>query len=285
MTQQGPQAAEPVRRRSRAVGDEQKEARRRQILLAAKRVFADQGFEATTMAAVAKAARLSYGAVYWYFASKDELFHAVMALEEEALRSRIAASVSGDGEVASTPSTVTASPATASTATASPAALGSTIAGAAGMADAGPEVVLGRAVRATFEFFEEDRAAVKLLFRDSYAMGGRFESHLFSIYERFIDDITAVLVVGQRQGAVIAVPPRVAAFSVAALIGQLAHRRLTTDDGLDSSVVADFVVRLVLDGLRPRPPAAPVARERAAARQRPRPAGPPPNQRARRDRP
>lgn len=270
MTQQGPQAAEPGRRRSRAVGDEQKEARRRQILLAAKRVFADQGFEATTMAAVAKAAHLSYGAVYWYFPSKDELFHAVMALEEEALRSRIAASVSGDVDVA---------------ATASPPALGSTIAGAAGMADGGPEVVLGRAVRATFEFFEEDRAAVKLLFRDSYAMGGRFESHLFSIYERFIDDITAVLVAGQRQGAVIAVPPRVAAFSVAALIGQLAHRRLTTDDGLDSSVVADFVVRLVLDGLRPRPPAAPVARDRPAPRQRPRTAAPPPKPRVRRDRP
>lgn len=276
MTQQGPQAAEPGRRRSRAVGDEQKEARRRQILLAAKRVFADQGFEATTMAAVAKAAHLSYGAVYWYFPSKDELFHAVMALEEEALRSRIAASVAGDVDVAAP-----ASPA----ATASPAALGSTIAGAAGTADGGPEVVLGRAVRATFEFFEEDRAAVKLLFRDSYAMGGRFESHLFSIYERFIDDITAVLVAGQRQGAVIAVPPRVAAFSVAALIGQLAHRRLTTDDGLDSSVVADFVVRLVLDGLRPRPPTAPVAQDRPAPRQRPRTAGSPPRPRARRDRP
>ena len=29
-------------------------------------------------------------------------------------------------------------------------------------------------------------------------------------------------------------------------------RRLTTDDGLEADVVADFVVSLVLDGLRPR---------------------------------
>ncbi|MHB1785025.1 MAG: TetR/AcrR family transcriptional regulator [Acidimicrobiales bacterium] len=210
-----PSAAEPQPRRARAVGVEQKEARRRQILLAAKGVFAEEGFQATTMADVAKAARLSYGAVYWYFTSKDELFHGLMDLEEEALRTRIAAALEG-------------------------------------AAPDDPEVALARAVRATFEFFEEDRAAVKLLFRDSYALGGRFESHLFSIYERFIDDIAGVLAAGQRQGRVIAVPPRVAAFSVAALIGQLAHRRLTTDDGLDASVVADFVVRLVMDGLRPR---------------------------------
>ena len=42
------------------------------------------------------------------------------------------------------------------------------------------------------------------------------------------------------------------AFSVAALISQLALRRLATDDGVAASVVADFVVTLLLDGLRPR---------------------------------
>ncbi len=42
------------------------------------------------------------------------------------------------------------------------------------------------------------------------------------------------------------------AFSVAALIGQLALRRLATDDGLPADEVADFVVTLLLDGLRPR---------------------------------
>lgn len=202
-------------RRSRAVGSEQKEARRRQILLAAKKVFAEKGFQSTTMADVATAAFLSYGAVYWYFPSKDELFHALMDLEEEALRSRITESLED-------------------------------------LSAADAEASLRRAVRATFEFFEEDRAAVKLLFRDAYALGGRFETHLFGIYERFIDDIAAVLSAAQRRGQVIAIPPRVAAFSVAALIGQLAYRRLITDDGLDAQVVADFVIRLVMDGLRPR---------------------------------
>jgi len=197
------------------VGEEQKEARRREILRAAKSVFAKQGYHSTTMADVAKAAKLSYGAVYWYFPSKEELFHAVMALEEEALRERIYEELAG-------------------------AAPGDLIAG------------LTLAVRATFEFFQEDRAAARLFFRDAYSLGGRFESHLFGIYERFIDDIAALIAEAQRRDLIVEVPPRMAAFSLAALIGQLAHRRLTTDDGLDAAVVADFVVRLVMDGLRPR---------------------------------
>jgi hypothetical protein len=42
------------------------------------------------------------------------------------------------------------------------------------------------------------------------------------------------------------------AYSVAALIGQLAHRRLITDDGVTAADVADFVVEFIGNGLRPR---------------------------------
>jgi len=42
------------------------------------------------------------------------------------------------------------------------------------------------------------------------------------------------------------------AYSVAALVGQVAHRRLVTDDGLPAAVAADFVVSLLLNGLLPR---------------------------------
>jgi hypothetical protein len=41
------------------------------------------------------------------------------------------------------------------------------------------------------------------------------------------------------------------AYSVAALIGQLAHRRLITDDGVTAADVADFVVSLAMKGFRP----------------------------------
>jgi hypothetical protein len=60
------------------------------------------------------------------------------------------------------------------------------------------------------------------------------------------------MVVAQELVTVINAPPRMLAFSLAALIGQLAHRRLTTDDGVSATDVSDIVVSFALNGLRPR---------------------------------
>ena len=200
----------------RAVSDAEKVKRRDDILAAAKKVFSKRGFASTTVADVAKAAHLSYGSIYWYFDSKEALFHELMDGEERALRETISSRMS----------TLDA-------------------------ADSG-EALFRAAVTGTFEFFETDKAMVRLLFRDAHSLGGRFERHLGGIYERFINDIEASIVAAQRRGDIVDAPPRMIAFSVAALIGQIALRRLSTDDGLDAAVVADFVVSLVLDGLRPR---------------------------------
>jgi AcrR family transcriptional regulator len=202
--------------RTRAVTDEAKERRRAVILAAAKRVFAKHGYHATTMADVAKAARISYGSVYWYFDSKEALFHALMDSEELALRRHIDAALESSGD------------------------------GTDG------EEAFRVSVRATFEFFEADRDVVKLLFRDSLVLGQRFDRHLAGIYEGFIGDIEQTIAVAQAEGRVVEAPARMIAFSVAALIRPLALRRLATDDGVPASVVADFVVTLLLDGLRPR---------------------------------
>jgi TetR/AcrR family transcriptional regulator, fatty acid metabolism regulator protein len=51
--------------------------KRRQILGAAVRVFARQGFGATRMADVAQEAGVAYGLVYHYFGSKDAVLQAV----------------------------------------------------------------------------------------------------------------------------------------------------------------------------------------------------------------
>ena len=187
-------------------------------MAAAKNVFARRGFHATTIADIAKQAGLAYGSVYWYFDSKDELFHALMAVEEGALRNHVAAAMARLSE------------------------------------NAGEEAQLRTAVRATLEFFEADKATVKLLLRDAYALGDRFEKHLGGIYERFIDDIETFIVAAQERGQVVAAPARMVAYTLAALVGQLAHRRLNTDDDVTAAQVADFVVALVLDGLRPRRP-------------------------------
>lgn len=73
-----------------------KEKRRRDILEAAKRLFAERGFHATRMSDVAAAAGVSHGTIFWHFGSKEELFHDLMDEEERALRLRIDEAV-GDG--------------------------------------------------------------------------------------------------------------------------------------------------------------------------------------------
>ncbi len=52
----------------------EKEHRRREILKAAKTLFFEQGFFATSMNGIAKAAELSKGTLYLYFKDKEELY-------------------------------------------------------------------------------------------------------------------------------------------------------------------------------------------------------------------
>ncbi|MDX3136535.1 TetR/AcrR family transcriptional regulator [Streptomyces europaeiscabiei] len=60
------------------VSQERLDARRRQILEAAARCFARNGFHATSMQDVLKEADLSAGAVYRYFSGKEELIAAIV---------------------------------------------------------------------------------------------------------------------------------------------------------------------------------------------------------------
>jgi AcrR family transcriptional regulator len=61
------------------VTEEHVEARRRQILSAALRCFARDGFHRTTMQDIFREADLSPGAVYSYFRGKDELIAGIIA--------------------------------------------------------------------------------------------------------------------------------------------------------------------------------------------------------------
>jgi AcrR family transcriptional regulator len=53
--------------------EREKERRRQQIMVAAKRVFSDKGFSGATMEDIAREAELSAGTIYLYFKNKDEL--------------------------------------------------------------------------------------------------------------------------------------------------------------------------------------------------------------------
>lgn len=54
--------------------EREKERRRQQILVAAKRMFSEKGYNRTTMEDIANEAELSPGTLYLYFKNKEELF-------------------------------------------------------------------------------------------------------------------------------------------------------------------------------------------------------------------
>ncbi|ACB73800.1 TetR/AcrR family transcriptional regulator [Opitutus terrae] len=68
--------------------DEEKEERRQQILDAAERVIRKRGWEATNFGEIAKTARLSRSLVYFYFPTRDDVFHAVCERGMEDLERR-----------------------------------------------------------------------------------------------------------------------------------------------------------------------------------------------------
>lgn len=60
------------------VSQRYRDARRRQVIDAARACFACKGFDATSMQEICAQARLSAGAVYGYFPSKDDLIAAIV---------------------------------------------------------------------------------------------------------------------------------------------------------------------------------------------------------------
>ena len=59
------------------------------ILRAATEVFAEEGFNSVTVAAIADRAGIGKGTVYEYFSSKDELLFAVFEWMNEGIAERI----------------------------------------------------------------------------------------------------------------------------------------------------------------------------------------------------
>lgn len=81
---------------------EQKEATRAQLVRVGRRVFVKHGYDATTVAMLCRAARVTHGALYHHFSSKLELFTAIAAelSHEVAERVRLAADAAdGWGQV------------------------------------------------------------------------------------------------------------------------------------------------------------------------------------------
>ena len=83
-----------------AAREEFEPEKRRAILHAAVRVFAEKGYHGCRIADVARAANVAYGLVYHYFRNKDELLESVFAEQWTIFINGLAAIDSGPGTAA-----------------------------------------------------------------------------------------------------------------------------------------------------------------------------------------
>ena len=91
-------APRPQRAPARRVADDAAEPeKRRAILHAAVRVFAEKGYHGCRIADVARAAGVAYGLVYHYFRNKDELLESVFAEQWTILINALRAIDEGPG--------------------------------------------------------------------------------------------------------------------------------------------------------------------------------------------
>lgn len=85
------------RSQARSAPDPAEPEKRRAILHAAVRVFAEKGYHGCRIADVARAANVAYGLVYHYFRNKDELLESVFAEQWAILLNALRAIDAGAG--------------------------------------------------------------------------------------------------------------------------------------------------------------------------------------------
>jgi len=82
--------------------DRTREDKTAEIVAIAQRLFLEQGYDGTTIAAIAREAGIATNVVHWYFATKDDLFVAALeALQSEDLEEadeRLSRSIPGKQE-------------------------------------------------------------------------------------------------------------------------------------------------------------------------------------------
>lgn len=83
--------------RSRQLNEEMRERSRTQILAAARRRFAADGYFSCKVADIAREAEMSTGNVYWYFDSKEDILKAVLRAGFEAQASVLEAAAEHPG--------------------------------------------------------------------------------------------------------------------------------------------------------------------------------------------
>jgi len=190
------------------------EARQRQILECAKRVFAERGFHAANVSHICQAAGIGRGTLYQYFANKRAVLTAILAETLDRVRALMERQAIGL-DVA--PEKVTRSAAIEFSA---------------------------RQLREVLEVVFSDDATLRILLREAVGLDVGIEDMLGQIDEALIAIVERSLVEARDAGFVRDLDPRMVATMVVGGVEKLALAALRGDEPVDLDRLAREATRL-----------------------------------------
>ena len=203
-------AAETRREREKAM-------HRREILEAAKRVFAQKGFAATTIDEIAQEAEFSKGAMYVYFDSKEDLFFSLIQEKLDDIEERLREVVESSDD---------------------------------------PETKIRDLVETHLTFFEEDKDFFQIIASEQPRLGAETESRLRENMRerctRGLDLIEKVMQDGVSAGMLKEIAPRLLATGLVGIIHAFTANWILTGGEEALTERKPVILELFLDGARVR---------------------------------
>lgn len=192
---------------------EKRDQRRRQILGAAKKVFASKGFHQASINDVIKAADIARGTFYLYFTSKDAVFESIL---EDAIRDLTELITRVDVEDGAPP----------------------------------PGLQLQENVSRVLDYVLSDRALIQLLLNHGLAPDTEVAVRVEAFFDDVAGLIESSLTYGMTVGLVRQVNPRLMAATILGAlrgaIGHLLRQKAAPDPTTVASEVLDFALRGVI---------------------------------------
>ena len=187
-------------------GDRAKLERRRQIIAAAKAVFADSGYHGASIHAIIERAQIARGTFYLYFESKAAVFDSILDQAMTDLRGRLHRIEVNDPQ---------APP---------------------------PQVALREQMVSTFEYIVHDRPLAMLLLSAGHTPDAEAAERLDQFYGEVRDLLRRALESGMELGLLRKVEPRLVAAAMLGLIRGVIEQIITQPD----PPTVDFVVSEML---------------------------------------
>ncbi len=160
------------------------------ILCAASKLFAERGFYGTGMRAIAAAAKVSIGAIYSHFKTKEEILETILCDEIEQ-RSKFIREVAGEKLPLVTK--------------------------------------VERLVRFHFSLLEERQDASLLFFRERFDPNPRLHRRLEELYDGLAEQVAGLLKEGMKGRETVPYPPVSAAYILLGMVETVSLRALGND--------------------------------------------------------